>query len=58
MLKGDKMTGLDSFKEAKKRVSAAGKSAGFKSAMNKCDFAAAFRDRGLDVNAIDVVNNK
>lgn len=52
------MATLDSFKKAKAEVSTAGKSAGFKNAMKKYDLVAAFRNCGLDVNDIGVVNDK
>ena len=52
------MEKIDCLKKAKADVSTAGKVAGFKNAMKKYDLVAAFRDCGLDVNNLDVVNNK
>jgi len=52
-LKGDKMAKKDSFNKAKAEVVSAGKTAHFNNAMKKCNLAAEFAKRGIDIKTME-----
>ena len=50
------MAKKDSFNQANAELVSAGKAANFKNAMKKCNLAAEFAKRGIDIKMIDNMN--